>query len=202
VRFERFAGANSLIRYAEGRLLVRITDLLEAAPAPVMEALAFILLAKLLRKRISAIHSHRYRLFLNRREMRQRTQMVRLERGRKLCLDPKGEVYDLEHVFEKLNQLHFHGLMARPLIGWSLRRSRTRLGHFDPSHNMIVVSRVFDQPTVPVLALEYVMFHEMLHLRFPVEHTGARRCVHTKEFKAAEQEFPNVEEAKQLLKKL
>lgn len=202
VCFERFAGANSLIRYEEGKLLVRITDLLDAAPAPVMEALAFLLLGKLLRKRIPASHSHRYRLFLNRREMRQRAQTVRLERGRKLRLHPKGEVHNLEEVFEKLNVLHFHGLMARPLIGWSLRRSRTRLGHFDPSHNMIVISRVFDQEQIPALALEYVMFHEMLHLRFPVEHRGARRCIHTKDFKAAEKEFPGLEEAKLLLKRL
>src|ERR1035438_8620037 len=36
------------------------------------------------------------------------------------------------------------------------------LGHFDPSHNAIVISRIFDQPAVPPLALEYVVFHEML----------------------------------------
>jgi hypothetical protein len=46
------------------------------------------------------------------------------------------------------------------------------------------------------------MFHEMLHLRFPVDHSKARRCVHTKEFKAAEKEFPRFKEAKELLKRL
>jgi hypothetical protein len=48
--------------------------------------------------------------------------------------------------------------------------------------------------------VEYILFHEMLHLRFPVEHRGARRCVHTREFKEAEQQFPLLKEAKQLLK--
>jgi hypothetical protein len=46
------------------------------------------------------------------------------------------------------------------------------------------------------------MFHEMLHLRFPVEHHGPRRCVHTSEFKAAEKEFPGLKEAKAALKLL
>jgi predicted metal-dependent hydrolase len=55
---------------------------------------------------------------------------------------------------------------------------------------------------VPALALEYVMYHEMLHLRFPVDHTGARRRVHTKEFREAEKKFPNLKEAKELLKRL
>jgi len=61
---------------------------------------------------------------------------------------------------------------------------------------------LLDSPTVPRLAVEYVLFHEMLHLRFPVEHRGPRRCVHTAEFKAAEREFPGFLKAKQLLKQL
>ena len=76
------------------------------------------------------------------------------------------------------------------------------LGHFDPSHNAIVISRVFDHPAVPRVALEYVMFHEMLHLRYPVDHAGARRRVHTREFRAAEKVFPRLAEAKQILKEL
>jgi hypothetical protein len=52
------------------------------------------------------------------------------------------------------------------------------------------------------LALEYVMFQEMLHLRYPVDHTRARRCVHTMEFKEAERKFPDWKEAKEMLKRL
>ena len=44
------------------------------------------------------------------------------------------------------------------------------------------------------------MFHEMLHLRYPVNHQGARRCVHTKEFKKAEKEFANYAGAKAALR--
>jgi predicted metal-dependent hydrolase len=76
------------------------------------------------------------------------------------------------------------------------------LGHFDPSHNAIVISRIFDRGDVPALALEYVMFHEMLHLRFPVDHGGAKRRVHTKDFREAEKQFPRLKEAKEMLKKL
>ena len=76
------------------------------------------------------------------------------------------------------------------------------LGHFDPSHNAIIISRIFDRPDLPVLALEYVMFHEMLHLRYPVDHSGSRRCVHTKEFRDAEKGFARLKEAKEILKRL
>ena len=76
------------------------------------------------------------------------------------------------------------------------------LGHFDPSHNAIVISRIFDDASLPLLAIEYVMFHEMLHLRYPVDHAGVRRRVHTREFRAAERGFPRLAEAKELLKKI
>jgi hypothetical protein len=92
--------------------------------------------------------------------------------------------------------------MARPLLGWSRQPSRVMLGHYDPSHNAIILSRLLDGAAVSRLAVEYVLFHEMLHLRFPVDHRGARRCVHTPEFKQAEKEFPQLAQAKELLKKI
>jgi predicted metallopeptidase len=67
---------------------------------------------------------------------------------------------------------------------------------------MIIISGIFDDFRTPRLALEYVMFHEMLHLHYPVDHSGARRCVHTPDFKAHEKLFPKLKEAKELLKKL
>ena len=92
--------------------------------------------------------------------------------------------------------------MGRPQLGWSRGISRTMLGHFDPAHNAIVISRIFDQPRVPALALDYVMYHEMLHLLHPVDHAGVRRRVHTREFREAEKKFPRVMEAKAILKTL
>lgn len=202
VEFCRFANADSFIRWREGEIDVRITDMLEGAPAPVMEALAHILLGKLLRRPIPRLYSHRYRLYLNRRDMRRQMHLVRQIRGRKFLSGAQGEHHDLNEIFDKLNAEFFHGLMGRPQLGWSRRASRSTLGHFDPSHNAIVVSRLFDCPSIPRVALEYVMFHEMLHLQYPVDHRGVRRRVHTREFRVAEQAFPRLKEVKDILKRL
>src|SRR4029077_14874266 len=142
------------------------------------------------------------RLYLNRKDVRRQAQLVRQIRGRKVILGPQGQHFNLDEVFERLNASYFDGLMGRPLLGWSRQRSRSMLGHFDPSHNAIIISRIFDAPDVPRLALEYVVFHEMLHLRYPVDHNGARRRVHTREFHAAEKAFPQLHEAKEMLKRL
>lgn len=202
VEFCRFANADSFIRFQNGRLHVRISDLLAGAPAPVLEALAHILLGKLYRKQIPRIYSHRYRLYLNRRDVRRQAHLVRQIRGRKFLSGPRGEIHDLEPIFDRLNRQYFDGLLGRPQLGWSRTASRSMLGHFDPSHNAIIISRIFDRPQTPPVALEYVMFHEMLHLRYPVDHSGMRRKVHTREFRDAEKNFPELKKAKDALKQL
>jgi hypothetical protein len=202
VRFVRYTAPNSNIRLRAGAIDVRISDLLEGAPSPVVEALAQILLGKLFRRPVPRVYTHRYRLYLNRRDMRRQAHLMRQIRGRKMGLGPRGEYYNLEEIFEELNTRFFDGLLARPLLHWSVRVSRTRLGHFDPSHHAIIISRIFDSPRAGRLALEYVVFHEMLHLRHPVDHRGARRRVHTREFHEDEKKFPGLALAKEMLKKL
>ena len=202
IEFRRYANANAQVHWQDGVLSVRLADTLAGAPAEVLEALAEILLSKLFRRPVPPASNDRFRRYLNRRDVRRSLDLVRQIRGRKRVEHPQGNQFDLERMFEDLNFRYFFGLMARPRLGWSPNASRTMLGHYDPSHNAIVLSRILDRPETPRLAVEYVLFHEMLHLRHPAEHNGSRRCVHTKAFKEAEKQFENLKEAKALLRKL
>jgi hypothetical protein len=201
VRFRKYAHANSRIRLHEGHLTVSISDLLEAAPAPIQEALAHVLVGKLFRKAPPLSMLARYRRYLNRGDVRRTLHLVKQKRGHKILRNPAGETYDLEEIFEELNVRYFHGLMARPQLGWSPTRSRTTLGHYDPCHNVIVISRLFDTRKASRPIVKFIMFHEMLHLKYPAEHKAARRCVHTKEFKEAEMTFEGYGQAKAALKR-
>ena len=201
VRFRRYANANSRICLKDGCLLVEISDLLEGAPAPIQEALASILISKLFRRRPERAVLARYRRYLNRADVRKTLHLAKQQRGRKPLRDATGRVYDLRAIFEELNFQYFHGLMAQPQLGWSIRPSRTTLGHYDPSHHAIVLSALLDSEKAPELIVRFVMFHEMLHLRYPTEHRGVRRCVHTKEFKSAERQFDDYDRATMELKK-
>jgi len=202
IQWRKYASVNSSVRLESGKLSLKISDLLQGSPPQVLEALAFILLGKLYRKAIPKAYSHRYNLYLNRRDVRRDMHLIRQARGRKFLSGPRGKVHDLAEIFAVLNQQYFNGLLASPDLGWSRTKNKHLLGHFDPCHNAIIISQVFDQPTVPKLALEFVMYHEMLHLRFPTEYRGARRCIHSTEFKKAEREFEGWKEASELLKRL
>jgi predicted metal-dependent hydrolase len=202
IEFFAFANVNNTIRLRQGRLLVRLSDLLEGAPETVLRAIAHILLAKIYRRPINRSHAARYRRYVASHEIVQKTHLVRQLRGRKRLRPAKGYFYDLDMVFEDLNVRFFHGLLARPRMSWSQTRTRRILGHYDPAHNAIVVSRIFDHFSVPLYALEYMVYHEMLHLKHPVKLRGSRRCVHSAEFHAEEKRFPRLAEANAFLKRL
>ena len=202
VEFFDFVAINNTIRLREGRLLVRLSDLLEGAPEAVLRAIAHILLAKMYRKPIDRDHAARYRRYISSHHMSRKAHLLRQMRGRKRIVSAKGQVYDLEAIFEQLNIRFFHGLLGRPQMTWSNGHSRYSLGHYDPAHNTIVVSKIFDQPHVPRYAIEYLVYHEMLHLRHPVKMCGSRRCVHSRAFQEEEKLFPQLAEAKKFLKGL
>ena len=202
IEFFAFANITSTIRLREGKLLVRLSDLLEGAPEPVLESIAHILLAKIYRRPIVREHSTRYRRYVGSSEIRRKAHLIREIRGRKRISTDRGKTYNLEAIFEDLNVRFFYGLLARPPIAWSRHCSRTRLGHYDPARNTIVVSRVFDDRRVPRYAVEYILYHEMLHLRHPVKLRGSRRSVHSHEFQAEERRFPQLDRAKQFLRLL
>ena len=202
VRFRRFTSLNTTIRLREGGIKVSLSDLLEGAPESVLRAIAHILLSKLYRKPVSAAHADRYRRYASSEAVVRQSERIRQSRGRKRLVGAAGEHYDLEEIFESLNRRFFYGLLGRPELTWSEHLARRSLGHYDAAHNTIMVSKVFDRRATPRYAIEYLMYHEMLHLRHPVKVKAGRRCVHSRAFQAEERLFPELVQAKEFLKTL
>jgi hypothetical protein len=202
IRFRRFTSLNTTIRLREGRIKMHLSDILEGAPEGVLRAITHILLAKLYRKPIDASHANRYRRFAASEAVVRQSERIRQTRGRKRISTAQGDHYNLDEVFDSLNLRFFHGLMGRPQLTWSEHSARRLLGHYDAAHNTIMVSRVFDRRNTPRYAIEYLMYHEMLHLRHPVKAKNGRRCVHSREFQTEESLFPELDQAKKYLKTL
>lgn len=202
LKFRRFTSLNTTIRLREGRILVSLSDLLEGAPENVIRAIAHILLAKLYKKPVEALHTARFKRFANSAAVARETERIRHARGTKRYFGPEGRFYHLEEIFDSLNMRFFGGLLGRPQLTWSESVAKRSLGHYDATHNTIVVSRVFDRPSSPRYAIEYLLYHEMLHLKHPVRMRGLRRCVHPPAFKEEERLFPQLQEALAFLKRL
>jgi hypothetical protein len=202
VDFRPYAGLRSTIKLHGNQLTVFISDLLADAPVLVLEALAEILLSKLFRRRISREARECYLAYIFRESTRQRIEQVRRVRGYKRQRPACGRCFDLAEIFSALNARFFGGRLARPRLGWSPKRSRTVLGHYDSAHDSITISRWLDSPSVPRYLVEYIMFHEMLHVQYPVVRNGHRRAVHPREFQDAEKKFPKYEQARRLVKRM
>ncbi|HEY2384703.1 MAG TPA: M48 family peptidase [Terriglobia bacterium] len=201
IEFFPFAGLNHTARLHENRLRIRVSDLFTEAPADVYHSLALILLSKLYRKKIDHAHHRTYRNFILGDDIQARARDARNSRCRETRVrGSRGRFLDLETVFDRLNAQYFRGAIPKPRLSWSAKKSRYILGRFDATHNTIFISRVFDAAEVPNYACEYVMYHEMLHVKHHSQTHKSRLIVHTPEFRAEEKQFVQYREAKSWLK--
>ena len=116
-------------------------------------------------------------------------------------LSQQGRFYDLEEIFENLNQKYFNGVMERPRLTWSPRRSRRRLGYYHPESDAITISRSLDDTAAQPLLIEYILYHEMLHKALGIRESNGRRYAHTREFKNAEKRFKGYSQAIEMMRK-
>jgi hypothetical protein len=199
VRFYPYAGISHKIRLRSGRVYVRISDIFKNAPVDVHRALAFILVARLLRRRTPEIHERVYRAYACSPQVLRASDLARRQRGRKPVSSARGRVYDLDKMFQRLNRRYFDQELEKPVLTWSQRRTRRILGHHDAAHDTIVISKTLDDQEVPEWFVEYVLYHEMLHIKHPARLIKGRRYYHTNAFRAEEQRFPYYEEAQRWL---
>lgn len=195
VRFYPYIGINHTIRVRNSKVFVRIAEVCREMPPDAHKALAFILVAKLLRKKVPAEARRVYSNFIKTQEIQAKAVENKRERGRKIITTSKGEVYDLDVIFERVNLLYFQNSIPKPVLTWSARKTFRILGHHDSTHETIVISRSLDNKKVPPFVVEYVVFHEMLHIHHPTTHRNGRRYNHTPAFRRDERKFAFYDEA-------
>lgn len=195
VRFYPYIGINHTIRVRNGKVFVRIAEVCREMPPDAHKGLAFILVAKLLRKKVPAQARAIYSNFIKTQEIQAKAVENKRERGRKIITTSKGEAYDLDVIFERVNLLYFQNSIPKPVLTWSSRKTFRILGHHDSTHETIVISRSLDSKKVPHYVVEYVVFHEMLHIHHPTTHRNGRRYNHTPAFRRDERKFAFYDEA-------
>jgi hypothetical protein len=199
VRFYPYAGLHHTIRVRSGRVYVRVSDLLQSAPPEVIRALAFLLVARLLSRKAPREQERIYRSYAFTPDILRASDLARGQRGHKVISTATGKFYDLERIFARLNRRHFDGQIAKPVLTWSKRRARSILGHHDAAHGTITISKILDSREVPEWFVEYIVFHEMLHIKHPARIVNGRRYYHTRAFRTEEATFPRYQHAQEWL---
>ena len=199
VRFYPYVGLHHTIRVRSGRVYVRLSDIFLSAPPEVIRALAHILVARLISKKAPPAHQRVYRSYALSPQVLRALEIARKQRGRKHLTSAHGKVYDLEKMFARLNRRYFADEIEKPILTWSRRRARSILGHHDAVHKTITISKTLDSSNVPEWFVEYILFHEMLHIIHPSRLINGRRHYHTPAFRADEQRFRRYQDAQEWL---
>jgi hypothetical protein len=201
-RFYPYAGLSSTIRLRQGRVLARVSDILVGSPREVLFALASILVAKLYRLKASKVHERVYRAHTLHPPILDASQVARRNRGYKITTSSRGKVYDLGELFARLNTRYFDGQLEAPMLSWSQRQTRRILGHHDHVHRTIIISSTLDDAAIPRFVVEYVLYHEMLHVKHPARLSSGRTIYHGPLFRKDERLFERFDEALKWLEKI
>jgi hypothetical protein len=202
VEFFPYSSLTLTIRRREETVYVRFSDLLRRAPLDVLEGAAILLLAKIYRRRAPKALTEPYLAYARSNRTRTRMNKMRGARVRRTVAPPQGRQYDLDKMFDELNGRYFEGQLAKPHIGWSTRSWRRQFGCYDPGPNQILLNRRMDRPVVAQCAVEYVLYHEMLHVKHPTRRSGCTLLSHSPEFRAEEKRFAEFERARRVLDRL
>jgi hypothetical protein len=126
----------------------------------------------------------------------------KLPMQRHLNLRHEGKYFDLQRMFDGLNERYFRNRLRDYRVKWGRRRKHRPKEYFifgtiQEEDRVIRINPLLDQPFVPAWFLRYVLYHEMLHSVVPDEPVrGGRRRVHTEEFNRREQKFPSYRRAR------
>lgn len=202
VRFYPYAGLRHTIRVRSGQVYVRLSDLIKDCPPEVMRSLAFVLVARLLGKKVPAVHERVYRDYTLTPDVMRSSDIARRHRGRKMISSAQGTVYDLEKMFSKLNRRYFDSSLEKPTLTWSQRKTRSILGHHDRVYETITISKSLDSAQVPDWFVEFILYHEMLHIKHAARMINGRRYYHTASFRQDERRFARYEEAQRWLEQV
>jgi hypothetical protein len=197
--FYPYASLVITLRRRHDTLFVRFSDLLLRAPQQVLESAAALLLARVYRRRGHRHLFEPYLAYARSQRTRERINQMRSRRVRLRHTAPQGRHFDLVALFDQLNAKYFQGSLQRPHIGWSTRGWRRQFGCYDPGPNQILLNRRMDHPNIPLYVVEYVLYHEMLHVKHPTRRSGCSLISHSPEFRAEEKLFTEFTPARKFL---
>ncbi len=186
------------VKFQDGKIKIRIAETLRSAPEIIIKTLCTILFLKLFRFKIDR------RLYRHYREYLEKNAHL-IQPAKKRPPSPRynsvGIYFNLDKIFDRLNHAFFENRLQKPVLGWSLKKSYRRLGFYSGEKNLLVISRIFDSKKVPESVVEYLMYHEMLHIDLPAVKVNHRRRIHGAEFKIRERLYPHYNEVQKWLKK-
>lgn len=154
-------------------------------PDEYFEVLTSILFLRLLRKKVPTSLKEKLLSFEN---MRQYSEQGRYRSGLN-SKKAQGKHFHLGEIFQRLNIRYFDDKLERPILKWSRKANRRRLGFYNEHQNQIIINKLLDHSDIPKFVVEGILYHEMLHILHPTHVKNGRNQIHGKNFKNDERKY-------------
>lgn len=201
ISFYPYSAISHTLRLRGGVYKVRLSDFFLEAPTAVIEAIAHILFSRLYRHETPAAMLSRYHHYLENNLPHFQRRLQKALRINHMHV-PRGNHYNLERMFDQLNRMYFRPRLPKPTLCWSRREVQVKLGEYLSLPHLIVINRRFDDEDTPSFVVEYLLYHEMLHIKHPVTIHKGRRIVHTRSFSEDEKRFKDFAMARDWIRKM
>jgi predicted metal-dependent hydrolase len=177
----------------------KVTDYLECANDQIIDEFADNLFKRIRSKNKVELYNERMRDWFQSKEFLDTNRPVYLRRSRNLAYRSEGNNYDLLDAFERLKDEGLVPNIPNTYITWTRGPNRARLGYCSILMRVIAISSALDTDRLPEYVPEYVLYHELLHLRNGLKSFGR---YHDKHFKEMERIHPHYREAEDWLKRV
>lgn len=173
-----------------GRIFFSLHRLFLQAPTPVLQAIVRF-----------AMHPDRNARFVIRQMAHLYFTEIQPPKQQPVLMCPKGQHVDLQNIYDRINREYFGGELA-VAISWFKtphyrKFSHITFGMYDRTGPAIKINGLLDSLKVPLSFVEFVVYHEMLHIVCkPKLDSLGRLRVHTPEFRRKEEVHPHYEFAK------
>jgi hypothetical protein len=115
-------------------------------------------------------------------------------------LKHQGKCFNLKDIYDKINQRYFKN-RVKAFITWGNENSKKRrysisYGSYNWDSRIIRIHKTLDRYSIPKFFIEYIVYHEMLHVDIGLKRDGrGKRKAHSKEFQEREKEFLHYQKA-------
>lgn len=200
------SAGRSTIRETPHGLRLRLSVDLKGAAEPVLRGVVGILVCRMYGFPTSLVPPAFVRAYREHMDLAQELAAAAPQPGRRKGrkhIDPVGAHRSLLESYLRVTMDMGLAVPVAPKLSWSQRVAGHRFGHWDPEHQVIVVSQILDDPDVPEFVLDYVLYHEVLHILHPVRMgSGTKRIIHSAAFRRDERKYPRWKEGEEWITRL
>lgn len=176
----------------------QVSDYLMDAPKEVIEGLARTLMAKIAGSE-KRPYSEEMCQWVTADEFAKFKQPIYIRRSRDLARTHEGKTRDLKKSFQRLKVLGLVKDDPQTVITWTKEPNIRRVGYCSVLMKVLAISSVFDNEEIPEFVLDYVLYHEYVHMTQGLIFFGKE---HDEDFIELERLHPRSKEAEDWLNKL